>query len=215
MTATEDLERAYRRWVRLYPKSFRREHEEELVAVLLAGTVDGKSRPELVECLDLLSSALRMHLRPRVARSNRLVLNAVKLMYLGAMLELGAAVIIVATVADVKSSAFRSIPGYTENEWHAAVAVQIAPNAIGAVLSVAFWLWMARSIPCGHRWTRFAFAIFFALNVYGLLNGLVTGAAMYAQPDLAIAMVLCLVEAAAVAVLFRAKIAPTESVASQ
>lgn len=37
MTDAADLERGYRRWLRWYPKSFRREHEAEILAVLMAG----------------------------------------------------------------------------------------------------------------------------------------------------------------------------------
>jgi hypothetical protein len=70
---------------------------------------------------------------------------------------------------------------------------------------------MAWSIGRGYQWTRIVFALFFALNLFGLFNGLVHGSAVYAQPDLAIAIVLCLVELASVAVLFRLKIAPSRS----
>jgi hypothetical protein len=42
-----------------------------------------------MECLDLLRSALWMRLRPRVPRSNRAVFAAVKLMCVGAVVELG------------------------------------------------------------------------------------------------------------------------------
>ena len=211
MTDSAELERGYRRWLRWYPKTFRREHEAEILAVLIAGAQEGQRRPEPMECLDLMSSALSMHLRPRVPRSHRSALNAVKLMYVGAVVELAAAIIIVATVADVKSNIVRSIPGFTDSEWQAAVAGHIAPNAVGAILAVGFWLWMAWLIGRGHRWARLAFALFFALNIFGLFNGLVSGSALYAQPDLVIAIVLCLVELASVAVLFRMKIAPSQS----
>jgi hypothetical protein len=39
-----DLERAYRRWLRWYPRSFRREHEAEMLGVLLAAGA-GQRRP--------------------------------------------------------------------------------------------------------------------------------------------------------------------------
>jgi hypothetical protein len=211
MTDAAELERGYRRWLRWYPKTFRREHEAEILAVLMAGAREGQRRPEPVECLDLMSSALSMHLHPRVPRSDRSTLNAVKLMYVGAVLELATAVIILATAADVKSNVLRSNPGFTDREWHAAVVGHIAPNEVGAILAVGFWLWMAWSVGRGHRWARIVFALFFALNIYGLLNGLVSGSAVYAQPDLAIAIVLCLVELASVVVLFRVKIEPTQS----
>ncbi len=211
MTDAAELEQGYRRWLRWYPKTFRREHEAEILAVLMAGAREGQRRPEPIECLDLMSSALRMYLRPRVPRSNRSVITAVKLMYLGAVVELATAIMILATLANLKSNVVMRSPGLTEGEWHAIVVGQIAPIELGAILAVGFWLWMAWSIGRGHRWARILFALFFALNVFSLLNGLVHGSAAYAQGDLAIAIVLCLVELAAVAAIFRAKIAPPQS----
>jgi hypothetical protein len=211
MTDAAELERGYRRWLRWYPTTFRREHEAEILAVLMAGAREGQRRPEPVECLDLMSSALSMHLRPRVPRSDRSTLNAVRLMYVGAVVELAAAIIILATVAEVKSNVVRSNPGFTDSDWHAAVVGHIAPNEVGAILAVGFWLWMAWSIGRGQRWARIVFALFFALNIFGLVNGLISGSAVYAQPDLAIAIVLCLIELASVAVIFRVKIAPSQS----
>jgi hypothetical protein len=215
MTDAIELERGYRRWLRWYPKSFRREHEAEILAVLMASAREGQRRPEPMECLDLMSSAVRMHLRPRVARSDRPTLNAVKLMYVGAVVELATAIIILATIADVKSNIVMTSPGLTEGEWHAIVAGQLAPNEVGAILAVGFWLWMAWSIGRGHRWARFVFALFFALNICGLLIGLVSGSAVYARPDLAIATVLCLVELVSVALIFRVKITPSRSGSSR
>ena len=205
MTDSAELERGYRRWLRWYPKSFRREHEAEILTVLMAGARAGQRRPEPLDCLDLMSGALRMHLRPRVPRSDRSTLNAVKLMYVGAVVELACAIIILATISDLKSNVLRSSPGLTEGEWHSIVAGQLAPLEVSAILAVGFWLWMAWSIGRGYRWTRIVFVLFVGLNLFSLFNGLVHGSAVYARPDLAIAIVLCLVELAAVAVLFRVK----------
>jgi hypothetical protein len=207
MTETADLERGYRRWLRWYPKSFRREHEAEILAVLLAGASESQRRPEPMECLDLLRSALWMRLRPSVPRSNRSVFTAVKLMYVGAVVELATAITILLTIGDVRSNVVQRNPGLTEAEWHAAVAGQLEPTAVAAGVAVGFWLWMAWAVGRGHRWARMVFALFFGLNVFGLLNGLVHGSAVYARPDLAIGIVLCLVELAAVAVSFRLKLA--------
>jgi hypothetical protein len=211
MTDAAELERGYRRWLRWYPKAFRREHEAEILAVLMAGAQEGQRRPEPVECLDLISSALSMHLRPRVPRSDRSVFNAIKLMYLGAVIELATAIVILTTIGEVKSDVVNRNPGLTEIQWHAIVAGQIAPTAAAAGIAVGFWLWMAWSIGRGHRWARIVFALFFALNIFSLLNGLVHGSAVYARPDLTIGIVLCLVELASVAVIFHAKIAPSQS----
>jgi hypothetical protein len=205
MTDAADLERRYRRWLRWYPQSFRREHEAEILGVLMAGAREGERQPELMECLDLLRSALWMHLRPSVPRSNRSAFNAVKLLYFGAVVELAAAMTIVATIGDVRSNVVKRNPGLTAGEWHAVVAGQLEPTAVAASIAVGFWLWMAWSLGRGHRWVRIAFALFFGLNTWGLFNGLAAGSAVYARPDLAIGTVLWLVELAAVALIFRVK----------
>jgi hypothetical protein len=210
-----DLERGYRRWLRWYPKSFRREREAEILAVLLAGARTGQRQPEPMECLDLLRSALWMRLRPSVPRSNRSVFTAVKLMYVGAVVELAAAITILVTTGAVRSNVVKGNPGLTEGTWHAVVAGQLEPKAVAAGIAVGFWLWMAWAIGRGRRWARIVFATFFGLNAFDLLNGLIHGSAVYARPDLAIGIVLCLVELAAVAVIFHVKLAGPPSGASR
>jgi len=81
----------------------------------------------------------------------------------------------------------------------------VAPTAVAAGIAVGFWLWMAWAIGRGHRWAPMVLVLFFALNLFGLFNGLVQGSAVYARPALAIGIVLCLVELAAVAASFRVK----------
>jgi len=44
MTEAADLERGYRRWLRWYPQAFRREHEAEMLGVLLALARGGGGR---------------------------------------------------------------------------------------------------------------------------------------------------------------------------
>ena len=203
MTGAADLERGYRRWLRWYPRSFRREHESEILGVLMAGARAGQRRPDLIECLDLLRGALWMRLRPSAPRSRRPVFRAIKLMYLGAVLELAAAFTILATIGDVASRIPKRDPGLSDGAWQGVVAGQIEPTAMAAILAVGFWLWMAWSIGRGHRTARAAFLIFFGVNTWGLLNGLAGGSAAYARPDLAIGIVLWLVELVAVAVVLR------------
>jgi hypothetical protein len=214
MTDAANLEHGYRRWLRWYPKSFRQEHEAEILEVLMAGAREGQRHPELMECLDLMRSALWMRLRPSVPRSDRSVFTAVKLLYVGAVVELATAITIVATIGDVRSALVKSNPGLTPSTWHAVVAGQLAPTAVGASLAVVFWLWIAWSIGRGHRWARIAFVLFFALNTYSLLKGLTEGSAVYAHADLALGIVLWLVELAGVALIFQVKSAVGPSGAS-
>lgn len=66
------LEQRYRRLLRLYPRSYREQHGEDMLGVLMAGAGEGRDRPGFMERLDLLHSALTVHARywwqMRVAR---------------------------------------------------------------------------------------------------------------------------------------------------
>lgn len=62
MSDSADLERRYRQLLAGYPRAFRREHEQEMLAVLMAGTEDGQRRPRLDETANLIKHALWMRL---------------------------------------------------------------------------------------------------------------------------------------------------------
>ena len=59
MTDHSSLERRYRRWLALYPRSFRAEREEEMVAVLMQGADPDQTRPRAAEAADLATHGLR------------------------------------------------------------------------------------------------------------------------------------------------------------
>jgi hypothetical protein len=63
MSGDAGLERRYRRLLACYPATFRREHDEEILAVLMAGAAEGKRRPGLAETIDLLRSGVFMRVR--------------------------------------------------------------------------------------------------------------------------------------------------------
>jgi hypothetical protein len=62
MSDSAHLERRYRQLLALYPRAFRDEHEQEILAVLMAGADDGQQRPELGEAANLFKHALWMRL---------------------------------------------------------------------------------------------------------------------------------------------------------
>ena len=62
MSDSADLERRYRRLLAGYPRAFRREHEQEILAVLMAGADEGQRRPPLGEAANLIEHALWMRL---------------------------------------------------------------------------------------------------------------------------------------------------------
>lgn len=63
MTNSRRLERRYRRLLAFYPKAFRRDHEEEILAVLMATAAEGQQRPRVAESADLLANAMVMRVR--------------------------------------------------------------------------------------------------------------------------------------------------------
>jgi hypothetical protein len=199
MTESAHLERGYRRWLRCYPRAFRRDHEAEILGVLMAAARPGQRRPELIECLDLIGGALSMRLRPRLSRSDRSTINVVKLMCVGALVELVTVFMVIVTTRDVKSSVVKRNPDLTASQWHAVLTGQLEPLVVAGGVAVGFWLYIAWSTARGHRWPRVALAIFFGLTTISLLNGLIEGSARYARADLASGIVLWLVELAAVA----------------
>jgi hypothetical protein len=70
MTGQDRLERRYRRLLAFYPQGFREGHEEEILAVLLAGAAEGQSRPHPADVLDLLRRGISMRLRERWLRQS-------------------------------------------------------------------------------------------------------------------------------------------------
>jgi hypothetical protein len=58
MSDTTELERRYRRLLKCFPARYRREHEQEILAVLMAGSAEGQRRPGLADSADLLASAI-------------------------------------------------------------------------------------------------------------------------------------------------------------
>ncbi|WP_433224666.1 hypothetical protein [Microtetraspora malaysiensis] len=65
------LEQRYRKLLAWYPKAHREQHEEEMIAVLLAGADPGQDRPTAHDTLDLLRGGLAIRLRHAVGPESR------------------------------------------------------------------------------------------------------------------------------------------------
>jgi hypothetical protein len=197
------LERRYRHLLACYPRTFRREHEEEILGVLLAGATDGRSRPGWGECADLITSAMWMRVRPGAPAQCRSVSVTVRLMYLGALVELCTLVTVMATLGSLKSAILQRDPGYSAAQWQAEMSGHIVPLEIEAIVATGIWLGLARARRRGHGWTRFGFAGFFAVITVGLMTGIAQHAATYARADLVAGAVLWLVALVTVVFMFR------------
>ena len=199
--AQVELERRYRRWLSWYPGWFRRDHADEILAVLLDSAQPGQRRPAKADCLDLLRGGLGMRLRPRIPRSDGLARAVCWAMYAGAAVELAVLVTLLATLDEVRATILAHDPDYTGAQWHAAVSEEFKPLMIAASASVLLWLWLAWACGRGHRWATVPFVVFFVENTRSLLNGLAHGSATYASKDLATGTVLWLLEAVIVGLL--------------
>lgn len=58
-----ELERRYRRLLRLYPREFRARHTDEMIGVLMASAADGQDRPARGDVGDIVRSSLLARLR--------------------------------------------------------------------------------------------------------------------------------------------------------
>jgi hypothetical protein len=209
MSGTAGLERGYGRLLACYPRAFRRENGDEILAVLMASARPGQRRPGLAESADLIRSALWMRLRPGAQRPPRTVLTAVRLMCIGAALELAALITVVATTGSVHAVVIRDpYPGYITAAWRAVIVAHIIPVAVGASLGIGLWLWMAWANGRGHRWARVVFSVFFGLSSFGLLTALAEDALVYARADLAAGVAVWLVELAVMVLIFNERSAP-------
>ena len=97
------------------------------------------------------------------------VRNAVKLMYAGAVLEVLALIVSLLTTSSLKSAILKVHPDYTAAQLHTAEVSRSVPLAIGAVLAIGLWLWMAWANDHGRNWARIVSAVFFGINTVDLV----------------------------------------------
>ena len=168
MTDQEHLERAYRRLLAWYPRAFRREHGQEILAVLMAGARAGQRRPGLAESADLIRSGLWLRLRPSVPRSARTVRAAVKLMYAGAAVSTVNLILIMAMAADIR--AYHALLGHplTAAQVSRLTAGSITVFIVWSLVPIAVWLWMARACGRGRNWARILSTVLFGVATLDL-----------------------------------------------
>ena len=170
MTDQANLERGYRRLLAWYPRAFRRENGQEILAVLMACAPDGPRRPGLAESADLIKNGLRMRLRPGVPRSAGTVRAAVRFMYAGAAVSTVNLILLLAFIGDVK--VYHAVPG------HRLAAAQVShlnmntlvitQLIVSGLVPIALWLWMARANGQGRNWARSLSGVLFGLATLDL-----------------------------------------------
>jgi hypothetical protein len=195
------LERGYRRLLACYPRAYRRENEEEILAVLLACARDGQQRPGLAESADLIKGAVRMRLWP-ASRPPRTVRAAVRLMCAGVAAQLAALIIEAVTAGSVRSAYARRYPPWAAAAVHHAVTVQLVTDQVYAAIGMGVWLLLAWALVWGRNLARFAFAVCFGLDCLDMLHAAGQGAVLNSPPDMAAGTVIWLLALAASVLLF-------------
>jgi hypothetical protein len=198
MSASESarLERGYRRRLAWYPRWFRRENEDEILAVLLACAGDNQARPSREATVDLLKGAARMWMRPRPGQP-RTVFTAIRLMWAGALAEVAAAITIVVTLGSVRAAVVHAYPPAWPSVQH-----QLIGAVAEAPLVIALWLWMAWANGRGKNRGRAALAVFFGLDGLAVLAAISAGGFTYTLADMAAGIVQCLITLAVVFLVF-------------
>jgi hypothetical protein len=200
LSGPAQLERAYRRLVACYPRSFRRENEEEIITVLLATAPDGQRRPGLAEAADLIRGAMRM--RMGLSRTPHTVLNAVRLMYLGAVAELGTLVVLLLTEGSIRAAVSHRYPQLTPAQLGEINTVFIV-DTVGGVLAILAWVFLAWANGRGSQFGRLGAIVCFVLSTTGLVSDLANQAPQFAPAAFTCACLGWLIGLAAIVNLLR------------
>jgi hypothetical protein len=200
------LERGYRRLLTWYPKWFRLQNTEEILAVLMACAQEGQTRPSLEAAADLLKGAARMRLRPRPGQP-RTVFAAVWLMIAAAAAELGVMVTLLATESGVKEALIARYPAYAHAIGHA-VNVQVTLDEVFGPIVIAVWLWLAWMSSRGKQRGRVALAVFFGLTSLSVLYALSEGSLVYAPAAMSVGLGIWAIAAAAIMLIFNKASSP-------
>ncbi len=203
MTGPSQLERRYRRVLACYPKAFRRESEEEVLAVLMASATEGQRRVGLAESADLVRGAVRMHFG--LSRAPRPVRNAVRLMCFGAVLTLADVVTVLVTLGGVRSAAAHDLNGA---QWPIVMLTQVGFWLASAPIGAGVWLWLAWANGRGYHWARSAFVAFFCVLTIVLPFGGGEDALPYTRADVIATTALWLAALAAMGLIFSATASP-------
>jgi hypothetical protein len=100
------------------------------------------------------------------------VVNAVKLMYVGAAISVISLIISLASIGGTKDAIRKARPSLTATQVNQLNTFIIALAVVSGVIGVALWLWMARANGQGRNWARIMSSVLFAVYTLELLLGL-------------------------------------------
>ena len=100
------------------------------------------------------------------------VLNAVKLMYLGAAISTASVIASLADIGAIKPALRREFPHDTAAQIDQAFKSLLIVAIISAGVGIGLWLWMARANGQGKNWARITSTVLFAIETLTLVESL-------------------------------------------
>jgi hypothetical protein len=110
------------------------------------------------------------------------VVNAVKLMYVGAAVSTVSLIISVADIASVKTAIKKAKPSWTAAQVNQYDRFLITVAIVSGVIGIALWLWMARANNQGRNWARILSTVLFCLATLDLIG-------VFSQPKTVLGLV--------------------------
>jgi hypothetical protein len=126
--------------------------------------------------------------------------TAVRLMFVGAALEVIALIVALLTIGSLKAAILKADPTYTTSQLHNAEVISTVSVVVGAVLTIGLWLWMAWANGHGQRWARIVSAVLFGINTLDLA---ISFARVHATATVIVAILIWLAGLAVIVLLFR------------
>lgn len=98
------------------------------------------------------------------------VVQAVKLMYAGAIVSAISLIITLATVGSLKTAIHNADPTLSASKLHSAEVAAVAVAIIFGLIGIGLWLWMAYANKAGKNWARITATVFFGLDTLSVLT---------------------------------------------
>ena len=110
------------------------------------------------------------------------VLNAVKLMYVGAAVSTASLVITLADIGGLKTAIKKAKPTWSATQVNQYDRLIVSLAIVSGLIGVALWLWMSWANKNGKSWARIVSTVLFCLATLDLVG-------VFGQPSTAIALI--------------------------
>ena len=99
------------------------------------------------------------------------VVNAVRLMYAGAVVSALSLIVGLATVGSLRDSLHKAQPKLTPAQLHDLQTIVVVGSIFIGVISIGLWVWLALMSKAGKPWARIVATVLFGLDTLFLLLG--------------------------------------------